>query len=402
MQDDLERQLLKLLEEPPAKAVERQRSAFDQLAGHRGRSLVLFGAGVLGRKTLAGLRSVGIEPLAFADNNDKAWGKMIDGLQVLPPGEAVSRFGPKAVFIVTIWRDLGGHPVAQVRSQLATYGGATVVISVAFLFWKYPDTFLPYFSLDLPHKTLEQREHVSKALHLWADDASRREYVAQVRWRLWLDFEGLSPRVSWPAYLPDDLFALSPDEVFVDCGAFDGDTLRDYLQKQEFRFGKIIALEPDPVNFLKLQQWRDSLPTAIEQRVTVSNSAVGDRNGRVRFAATGTDQAAVSMTGGVEVPISTLDELLRETPPTYIKMDIEGAEQEALVGASEIIRTYCPVLAICVYHRFDHLWRLPLFIRSLSDQYRFFLRPHRDAGWDLVCYAVPKSRFTNTERELSF
>jgi len=401
MQDDLERQLLKLLEEPQVKTVERERSAFDQLAGHRGRSLVLFGAGVLGRKTLAGLRCVGIEPLAFADNNHTAWGKVIDGLQVLPPAEAVNRFGSKAAFIVTIWRDLGGHPVTQIRKQLATYGEATV-ISATFLFWKYPDTFLPYFSLDLPHKTLEQREEVSQALHLWADEASQREYVAQVRWRLWLDFEGLSPRVPWPAYLPNDLFVLRPDEVFVDCGAFDGDTLRDYLHERETPFGKIIALEPDPVNFSKLQQWRDSLRTPINQGVTVLNSAVGDRNGRVRFATTGTDQAAVSMAGGIEVPILTLDELLRETPPTYIKMDIEGAEQEALVGAGRIIRTYCPVLAICVYHRFDHLWRLPLFIWSLSDQYRFYLRPHRDAGWDLVCYAVPKSRLTNTEAGFSF
>lgn len=70
-------------------------------------------------------------------------------------------------------------------------------------------------------------------------------------------------------------------------------------------------------------------------------------------------------------------------------MDIEGSELDALVGAQELIRRANPILAVCAYHRQDHLWRVPLLIHSISDQYRFFLRPHGSEGWDLVCYAVP-------------
>jgi len=51
-----------------------------------------------------------------------------------------------------------------------------------------------------------------------------------------------------------------------------------------------------------------------------------------------------------------------------------------------------PIVAVCVYHRQDHLWRIPLMLRELSDEYEFFLRPHNEEGWDLVCYAVPRAR----------
>ena len=87
-----------------------------------------------------------------------------------------------------------------------------------------------------------------------------------------------------------------------------------------------------------------------------------------------------------------LDEILSDQKPTYIKMDIEGSELQALTGAQNIIKKNLPVLAICSYHSQDHLWKIPALIHSYSDQYRFFLRPHLLEVWDLVCYAIPINR----------
>ena len=92
--------------------------AFDEAVGDRAGSLVLFGAGGLGRKTLAGLRKEGIEPLAFADNNPELWRKELDGLTVLPPREAAARYADSAAFVVTIWRAGGKHRFGQFRKQL--------------------------------------------------------------------------------------------------------------------------------------------------------------------------------------------------------------------------------------------------------------------------------------------
>jgi len=96
--------------------------------------------------------------------------------------------------------------------------------------------------------------------------------------------------------------------------------------------------------------------------------------------------------GGVVVDCVALDEALGDRRTTYIKMDIEGSELDAVTGAAGIIRTSQPVLAICVYHHQDHLWRIPAAVAGLADEYRFYLRPHLLEVWDLVCYAVPVGR----------
>jgi hypothetical protein len=94
----------------------------------------------------------------------------------------------------------------------------------------------------------------------------------------------------------------------------------------------------------------------------------------------------------VEVESRRLDDILNGEIPTFIKMDIEGSEPDALIGATNRIKESQPVLAISVYHKQSDIWEIPLLIKSLSDNYSFFLRSHRDESWDLVCYAVPANR----------
>jgi FlaA1/EpsC-like NDP-sugar epimerase len=80
-------------------------SRYDKLTGSLSKPLVLFGAGELGRKTLHGLRKIGIEPLVFTDNNPNLYGKQVDGLAVLSPSQAAQELGEKALFIITIYTD---------------------------------------------------------------------------------------------------------------------------------------------------------------------------------------------------------------------------------------------------------------------------------------------------------
>jgi len=384
-------ELDELLKESPVSAAKRERSAFDRLAWPFAERLVLFGAGALGRKTAAGLRLSGIEPLAFADNNPACWGKTIDGLEVCSPEEAASRFSARAAFVVTIWHAGGGHRFSHTRDQLL-HLGCEPVIPFAALFWKYAEVFLPYYAIGLPHLMLKQAEQIREAFELWNDDASRREYLAQVRWRLRLDFDVLPPPVGHAQYFPDDLWEAGPQEVFVDCGAYDGDTLRILFARQESFRGQVVAIEPDAENARKLHEYVASLPEPLRGRVAVLPVAVGASAGRTRFCGTGTAAARVHPEGTAEVQCAPLDELLHGILPSFIKMDIEGAELDALAGARHLLHQARPVLAVCVYHQPDHLWRIPLFIRGVVEDYCYFLRPHNEEGWDLVCYAIPRQR----------
>lgn len=394
----IETSLRELLSEEVVSAIQREQTTFDEQASPFGERLVLFGVGGLGRKTLMGLRQAGLEPLALADNNPALWGQQVEGVPVLSPPAAAHEFAKNAVFVVTIWWAGGTYRFEHTRQQLLNLG-CSKIISFAPLFWKYPDIFLPYYAIGLPHQLLQQREQIAEAYALWADESSRREYLTQLRWRLRMDFDGLSSPVAHAQYFPDDLFDLSRGEVLVDCGAYDGDTLRVFFTRQPAFSGKFFAIEPDPQSFQALKQYAATLPEAWRERVTLLPLAVGASRETVRFAASGLASASVSSTGTLEVDSVPLDDVLENVRPTFIKMDIEGAELDALQGARGSIERNLPILAICVYHQPDHLWQIPLFIRSLSNQYRFFLRPHNEGGWDLVCYAIPVNRLRSVVSE---
>jgi FkbM family methyltransferase len=385
-----ETELKRLLSEPLSAVIDRERSTFDRLTAPLTRSLVLFGAGGLGRKTLAGLRQVGIEPLAFADNNSALWGKKVNDLLVLSPADAAQRYGRKASFVIAIWRAGAIDLMAERIRQLTNLGCASV-ISFGPLFWKYPDIFLPHYALDLPHKATLQAENIRRAFSLWADDASRYEYLAQVRWRILLDFDGLPSPVTHEIYFPTDIAVRRMDETFVDCGAFDGDTIKSFLRMHETSFERIFAFEPDASNFRKLRDYISTLAAAVKARVILYPMGVGARGERVLFNAAGNESSSVG-SGTSYIDSIALDEALAGAHPTFIKMDIEGSEPEALEGSRGLIARNLPMLTISVYHRQDHLWSIPLAIRALSNHYRFFLRPHNLEVWDLVCYAVPENR----------
>jgi FkbM family methyltransferase len=274
--------------------------------------------------------------------------------------------------------------------QLASIGCENAV-PFGPMCWQYPDRVLPHYAVDLPHKVVRQSQAVLDAFDLWADAGSRMEYLAQVRWRMFFDFSGLSAPSRETIYFPPDLIRLQPDEVFVDCGAFDGDTLRQFLSVTKETYRSTVAFEPDPKNFAKLAESRAALPESLSGRVTVERRAVSGEVGLVHFSADGSPSSHVGE-GDVVVDAVTLDTYLGNLQATFIKMDIEGAELDALRGARRQIQDSAPILAISCYHRQDHLWRIPLLIHSINSEYSFYLRPHDLDVWDLVCYAIPRAR----------
>jgi FkbM family methyltransferase len=228
------------------------------------------------------------------------------------------------------------------------------------------------------------------------DEFSRQVYVAQIRWRLHLDFAGLPPADNAAQYFPPDLFALAPGEVFVDCGAFDGDTIGAFVERRGGDFQRIIALEPDPGNFQRMIERVAQYAPAIQQKIQLRQAGVAETSGTLRFSADGSLSSAVNPDGQSQIECVALDELLCDTRATYIKMDIEGAEPGALRGARGVIREHAPLLAISAYHAPNHLWQIPRLIKSLRADYRLFLRPHNEECWDTVCYAVPAHRLRRT------
>lgn len=386
----LERELDRLLNIDISSIKVDEENKFDRLVAPYQDKLVLFGAGKLGRKTLSGLRNLGIEPLAFADNNPNLWGNEIDGIKVLSLKDAIEKYGQKAAFVITIWR--ANDPAAMtIRLQQLRNMRCEKVVPFNYLFWKYADEFLPYYGIDQPHKIVEQASSVKKAFQLMADEASQKEFITQVKWRLHGNFDVFSVPVQQGIYFPIDLFYLKNNEVFIDCGAFIGDTVSSFLERQPSFIGHIVAFEPDPLNFQKLFEYISLLPVKDKEKIELFPYAVGDIKTKIPFIATGSVESSIG-SGDSEVNCVTLDETVAFLHPTYVKMDIEGFEVNAISGGQKIIKNDTPILSISIYHRQNHLWEIPNLISSFSDQYQFYIRSHDFDGWDLVCYAVPNSR----------
>jgi FkbM family methyltransferase len=394
----LAEKLEELLEESPRAAGERAAQAFDRAASGCGSRIVVYGAGNLGRTVVAGLRANGIEPVAWADRSGPR--AAVDGLPVVSAEEAARRFGRDAVFVVAVWNPGPGGGVASIAAAL-TAAGCRRVVPFVELFWKYPRTFLPFYLWDLPGRIHEQAAAVRAAFALFPGARSQAEFLRHLRLRLTADFGALVPPEAGAQYFPGGpggLFAPREDEYFVDCGAYDGDTLGDLAEWTGGRFRGAVAIEADPANFAALKRAIATDPR-LEGRVRPLWAAVGRRRSTVRFRAAGLGSSAISGSGDIQVDCLPLDDVLAAERPTYIKMDIEGAELDALAGASGSIGRHSPLLAVCAYHTQDHLWRVPLLIRDLAPGSRLLLRPHRGDGFDLVCYAIPPDRVTSSARE---
>jgi FkbM family methyltransferase len=346
--------------------------------------VILFGAGPLGKQARRDLSNTEFTPLAFVDNRQSLWGSQVDGLEVVGPNDAAARFGQKALWLITIYTN--SRVIDQCRSLGVPW------VTCAELSWVLQEPHGQSFLFGMPEHLAESAPEIISAADIWADQDSAAEYLSQVRWRFLLDYSALSsPRPTAETYFPDDLIRPIADEVYVDCGAFTGDTIEVFLAARDGRFGQIIAIEPDRASIRVLRGRIDEWSREGIGPMRVAPFGAAAYRGTARFDATGTVVSSVG-SGADTIDVAPLDEILDDCKPSYIKFDVEGAERDALVGGSETIRVNMPVLAVSLYHKPEDLWDLPLLIRSLAPDYRLYLRRYSDERWETICYAVPVER----------
>jgi FkbM family methyltransferase len=366
-----------LLSESVESARHRERAALEDFEPQAGAGIVLYGAGRLGRKAAAALRKAGITPLAFADSAPELNGTVIEGIRVCSPATATQRWRGDALFAVATFRPDQGGVAARLR-ELAAFGcrRTTTFLPLA---WKFPG-ILPHFGADLPSKLLRKAGDLLRIASLWCDNTSTDNYRRELAWRLRADFEG-APVPTPDQYFPRDILRPAPSESFIDGGAFDGDTLR----QAPWPLARVLAVEPDPANAARLRAM--SFPG-----IRVHEVLLGREPDLARFNGTGTMASRREESGALEVPVTTIDLMAAGERPTFIKLDVEGDELEALKGARETLQRCRPVVAVCLYHRPEDLWTIPLFLHSELPEHRLYLRVHAHDGFELVAYAVPPER----------
>lgn len=184
-------------------------------------------------------------------------------------------------------------------------------------------------------------------------------------------------------YFDYEYLQFSDEEVMVDGGCYDCETITIFRDKVK-NYKKIYAFEPDGINYEKCK-------SAIEKdnlkNIEMINAGLWKETGTISFAGgNGGSSRITNECDNEQVRVFAIDDICKEKV-TFIKMDIEGAELEALHGARNTIKKYKPKLAICIYHKDEDVLDIQNYLMELVPEYRFGIRHYSDYAWETVLYA---------------
>lgn len=232
---------------------------------------------------------------------------------------------------------------------------------------------------------MDQIEHLYNCLQ---DDLSKETLLAFIKGRVSGNHDFYrAVRVDAP-YYPSDIISLTDEEVLVELGSNNGDTLRDFLNVTKRKYRKCICFEPDKRCIEMLKKLRDAEEGCIEiiEKGAYSKKAIFhfdvDSNDENHATAHISEE-----TSGVEIEVDACDNCINERI-TFLKMDIEGSELEALKGCCGLLKQYKPKIAVSAYHNNEDLLNIFQFIEGLDLGYRFYLRHHNHSATDTIMYAV--------------
>ena len=229
---------------------------------------------------------------------------------------------------------------------------------------------------------------INKILQQLADDLSKQTFSELILCRTDRTLPTICEKTT--QYFPPGILQLGPKETFVDCGAFTGDSLINFQQFCHHQYDQIVAFEPEPTLFAKLKQNNFSSCTYINGGVWHQNKqlpflALGSAGSRLEMADTSGDCPPSKL---IQVPVYKIDDIAACRNVTFLKMDVEGAELNALKGAEKTIRKNKPKLAVCIYHSDRDMLEIPCWILSLNLGYKLYVRHYSNDLWETVLYAV--------------
>ncbi|WP_323666250.1 FkbM family methyltransferase [Pectobacterium punjabense] len=222
-----------------------------------------------------------------------------------------------------------------------------------------------------------------------ADDVSRESLISFINQRISCKTDYCNSVFYENIYFLDSLIEFSEKEVFVDCGAYIGDSILSFLSNYRAKGfvnpKKVYCLEPDNDNFAQLSSTVNNFYFCQTVKAGAWNI-----NTRISFLQGVGELSKIDLESKSDaIDVVTIDSLLDGAEATFIKMDIEGAELAALQGAENTIRNYKPKLAISLYHKPEDLIEIPYFLHELNSDYKFYLRCHqRYFSMDMVLYAI--------------
>ena len=216
----------------------------------------------------------------------------------------------------------------------------------------------------------ENIDDIERAYNLLADEKSKYVYENIIKYKLSGRLDYL--RGCYSSYL--------------DLGAYRGDTIDEFLRYTGGKYSHITALEPDRKTFAKLKSHISDM-----KNVRIFRMGIWSEDRNMSFENSLGRGSNIREEGEKDLAVTKIDTLYAVRRVSYIKMDVEGSERQAIIGGINTIKRDKPKLNVSAYHRSEDIFSLPLLINSIEPCYGIYMRQHPYIpAWDLNIYAVPR------------
>lgn len=336
------------------------------------KEIVVFGVGRGGRNVYKLLKTNGLKNIkAFCDNNIAKQGEKFAEFEILSPREAAVRY-QDACFVISCVDNV------NVKKQLLSLGIPESYIKTFDLTWcDFEQTDFNYI--------MQHIDEFNEAYEMMADNISKNVFIDLLNYKMTRDKKYVQKAYnSLEIQYFDTFVPFSQGQVFVDVGSYTGDTTENYIKWSKGKYGKIICFEANKDNFERLNQ---NIEKNKWSNIKTYCMGISDQKSLLSFNTVSAGGGYLTETGENKIEVDSLDHMLNERVD-FIKMDIEGAEYNALIGAQEIIKMYKPILAFCVYHKKDDFFKLTHLVKTICPEYKFYLRHYSLTEGETVCYAI--------------
>lgn len=289
----------------------------------------------------------------------------------------------ESIVIITIGKT---HFHPEIISCLNALGFSNIILATDI--YEYHLSHAPRGFEQLgPQFFRERADTIRSAYALLADEHSREVFTQVLHTHI--------ARMPLPIrctqledqYFPRDLLLRRGYARVINCGAYDGDTVRQL----HTRYGKIeslICFEPDLANFSRLSAYLIEQAGNLADTVMAFPCGVWHDEVQLRFGGGQKINSSISEDGDLIIQCVALDHVIPDFRPTFINMDVEAAELDALKGAAGLIQRDLPDLGICCYHHPEHLWSIIKYLHSSNPSYIFYMRNYTGFPAETVLYAT--------------
>lgn len=329
--------------------------------------VLLFGASKMGVQVSNELKKRGIKIKNFCDNDENKYGKKINDICVISLDELKEKNRDINIMITTCFFE-------EVYGQLVNLGFKNIM-------------YRPGLESNLFYDTKIIKNNISdieEVYNLLEDKKSKEVMLGIINHRLTNNFNYI--KCSKNQYFDSDIINIDEEEIFLDGGAYIGDTLEEFIKLTNNKFKKAYEFEPDKRNVQRIQNNFKNYVN--ENKVIIEEKGLLDDSKRLGFMSCNSSISQINENATDFIETVSIDKYLKDEPVTFIKMDIEGSELLALKGAVKTIKKHKPKLAICIYHKPEDLWEIPLFIKKILPEYKIYIRHHSKYLFETVCYAV--------------